>query len=182
MRVQNVTTSNYQSQPNFGTTFSEGFSKFIEKNFEKFSKEDFAGIKALKLDGKNHRKLDIYDDCPSLGMEYEGGELQQQFGPHKYILSLITSKNNKDYKHTILWEQERTYHCSEPDTSFENFINSLKQYFKVEKMDEVEIKSNEAQIKYEKFEKEKALLAAQSTEKSKAEAAEKSSILKDLFA
>lgn len=182
MRVQNVTTCNYQSQPNFGTTFSEGFSKFIERNFEKFSKEDLAGIKALKLDGKNYRKLDIYDDCRSLGMEYEGGELQQQFGPHEYILSLITSKNNKNYKHTILWEQERTYHCSEPDTSFESFINRIKQYFNVEKIDEVEITSNEAQIYHEKLEKEKALQVAESAKKIEAEASEKSSTLKDLFA
>lgn len=182
MRVQNVTANNYQSQPNFGTTFSEGFSKFIEKNFEKFSKEDFAGIKSLKLDGKDYRKLDIYDDCRSLGMEYEGGELQQQFGPHEYILSLITSKNNKDYRHTIHYEYETTCPGYDHDIPFKSFINRIKEYFNVEKIDEVEIKSNEAQIYHENMEKEKALQAAQNAKKNEAEAAEKSSILKDLFA
>lgn len=147
-----------QNKVSFGTNFSNRFEKFVENNFEKFNVEDFANIKLLKKDGK-FRELDIDEDFELVGWERTGlDDDMPVYGPKYYELCLSRKVSEKSISKKIIYKKD-----DHKTNLLEAFIQELKTFLNVEKIDEIDkeiVKAKEAADK----EAEAALLKQQQIE------------------
>lgn len=120
----------------FGTNFTQNFKKFITEEYGLFSPEDFNNIKALRLDGKDNRTLDIVQRHPIKGVRQEstGLELAQNF--NRAIGELNLKVGDLVTRLTSVEENGSVVLYSEKQT----FIDQMREFLSVARIDREEAK------------------------------------------